>query len=209
MTNSRVVIEPSSLRGRQMNRTIAMVTGMFVITGTVIAPATAEPSARSTGVAVAPGPGPEHERLTALSGTWDVELTFWFQPGTAAVVSKGVSTIRPLFDGSFIEEKIDGALRGVPFTTLAWTGYNTSTHQYEATRIASTNTIQIPEAGLWDEAARHFELKGSYQMAGETWKQRTVIEPTSSNTMVVASYLSFGTVPEWKALEIRYTRRAK
>lgn len=46
-------------------------------------------------------------------------------------------------------------------------------------------------------------------MAGSTWTQRTVIEPTSANTMVAASYLSFGNVPEWKAVEIRYSRRLK
>ena len=179
-----------------MKRAIAIVSGMLVIA-----------SAVNAGAAVAQGPGPEHARLTALSGTWDVELTFWFQPGKPGVVSKGVSTIRPLFNGSFIEEKIEGLLNGTPFTTLAWTGFNTSTHQYEATRIASTNTIQIAEAGAWDDAAKHFELKGSYVMMGQTWSQRTVIEPTSANTMVVASYLSFGKVPEWKAVEIRYTRR--
>jgi hypothetical protein len=26
-------------------------------------------------------PGPEHARLTAMCGTWDVEMTFWFRPG--------------------------------------------------------------------------------------------------------------------------------
>jgi uncharacterized protein DUF1579 len=188
-----------------MNRTISIVTGALIIASAMVPSVAAEPPTP----VVAPGPGPEHARLTAMSGTWDVELSFWFQPGRpAVVVSKGTSTIRPLFDGSFIEEKIDGVLNGVPFTTLAWTGYNTNTHQYEATRIASTNTIQIAEAGTWDEAARHFELKGSYNLAGETWTQRTVIEPTSANTMVVASYLSFGKVPEWKAVEIRYTRRS-
>ena len=192
-----------------MKRTICVVTGALLIAGAFVPTVIAEPPARSTGVRVAAGPGPEHARLSAMSGTWDVELSFWFQPGRPPVVSKGVSTIRPLFDGSFIEEKIDGVLNGVPFTTLAWTGYNTSTHQYEATRIASTNTMQIAEAGTWDEAARHFELKGSYVLAGETWTQRTVIEPTSPNTMVAASYLSFGKVPEWKAVEIRYTRRAR
>jgi hypothetical protein len=52
-------------------------------------------------------------------------------------------------------------------------------------------------------------MNRSIVMAGETWTQRTVIEATSANAMVAASYLSFGTVPEWKALEIRYTRRPK
>lgn len=185
-----------------MNRAIALLTGALVFTA-----AAAEPSTRSTRTSVALGPGPEHARLTAMSGTWDVELTFWFQPGGRPVVSKGTSTIRPLFDGLFIEEKIEGALNGVPFTTLAWTGFNTSTHQYEATRIASTNTSRIAEAGAWDDQARHFELKASYLLAGDTWTQRTVIEPTSANTMVATSYLSFGKVPEWKAVEIKYARR--
>lgn len=191
-----------------MKRAISIVSGMLVVASAVVATVSAEPPTPSAGAVVAAGPGPEHARLTAMSGTWDVELTFWFQPGRPPVVSKGVSTIRPLFDGSFIEEKIDGLLNGVPFTTLAWTGFNTSTHQYEATRIASTNTIQIAEAGAWDDAAHHFELKGSYMLAGQTWTQRTVMEPTSATTMVVASYLSFGKVPEWKAVEIRYTKRA-
>jgi uncharacterized protein DUF1579 len=156
-----------------------------------------------------PGPDPEHARLTAMAGTWDVELTFWFKPGGPGMPTNGTSTIRPLFDGLFIEEKIEGLLNGTPFTTLAWTGFNTSTHEYEATRIASTNTARIAESGTWDERARQFELKASYRLGGDTWTQRTVIQPISADTMVATSYLSFGTVPEWKAVEIRYKRRAK
>ena len=49
---------------------------------------------------------PEHARLAAMAGVWDVELTFWFRPGGSGIVSKGVSTIQPLFGGLFIEEKI-------------------------------------------------------------------------------------------------------
>ena len=190
-----------------MKRTICIVTGLVIIAAAAITPATAERPTGLTRVPIAARSDTEHARLTALSGAWDVELTFWFQPGRPPLTSKGVSTIRPLFDGSFIEEKIEGVLRGAPFTTLAWTGFNTNTHQYEATRISSTNTIQIAEAGRWDEATKRFELKASYMLAGQTWTQRTVIEPTSANTMVVASYLSFGNVPEWKAVEIRYTRK--
>ena len=81
----------------------------------------------------AAGADPEHARLIAMCGTWDVEVTFWFQPGREGVAVRGTSTIRSLFDGLFVEEKIEGALKGAPFTTLAWTGFNTATHQYEAT----------------------------------------------------------------------------
>jgi hypothetical protein len=95
------------------------------------------------------------------------------------------------------------------FTTLAWTGFNPGTHQYEATRISSTNPSRIAETGSYDETTKQFELKADYPMAGDTWHQRTVIQPTSADAMTAASYLRFGTVPEWKALEIKYTRRAK
>jgi len=149
----------------------------------------------------------EHARLVAMCGTWDVEVTFWFQPGRPGIATKGTSTIHSLFDGLFVEEKVEGVLNGTPFTTLAWTGYNTVTHQYEATRIASTNSMRIVESGGYDEKTRQFELKADYPLAGETWHQRTVIQPVSNDTMVATSYLSFGQVPEWKGVEIKYTRR--
>ena len=151
----------------------------------------------------------EHARLIAMCGTWDVELTFIFGPGSPEVVTKGTSTITPLFGGLFIEEKIEGMLNGAPFTTLSWTGFNTQTKQYEATRIASTNTIRIAETGAFDEKAGQFELKAEYPFAGDTWHQRTVIETKSADAMLVRSYLSFGKTPEWTGVEIRYKRRAK
>src|SRR5262249_35000428 len=141
-------------------------------------------------VTVVGAASPEHARLTAMAGTWDVEMTFWFQPGRPGVATRGTSTISALFDGTFIEEKIEGALNGTPFTTLSWTGYNTGTHQYEATRIASTNTIRIAETGSYDEKTNQFELKADYPMAGDTWHQRTVIQQTSADTMIATSYLS-------------------
>ena len=71
----------------------------------------------------------EHERLAAMCGTWDVEMTLWTRPGGPGIATRATSTIRPLLNGLFVEEKIEGALNGAPFTTLAWTGYNTWTHQ--------------------------------------------------------------------------------
>jgi len=164
-------------------------------------------AASSAVAAQTPRADPEHARLTALAGNWDVEMTFKFRPDGPGIQTKGTSTIRVLFGGMYIEEKIEGALNGTPFTTLAWTGYNTGTKQYEATRIASTNTARIAEAGSYDEATRQFELKADYPLAGETWHQRTVIQLISADSMIATSYLSFGTVPEWKGVEIKYTRK--
>ena len=165
--------------------------------------------AAAAAASAAPPGDADHARLIAMCGAWDVEMTLFPQPGRPGIATRGTSTIRLLFDGLFIEEKIDGALNGVPFTTLAWTGFNGSTHQYEATRIASTNTVRIAETGAYDEKAGRFELKADYPFAGDTWHQRTVIQPASADAMTAVSYLSFGSVPEWKGIEIKYVRRAK
>jgi hypothetical protein len=151
----------------------------------------------------------EHARLTAMIGAWDVDMTLWPRPGGPGLATKATSTIRPLFDGRFVEEAIEGTLNGAPFGTLAWTGYNPETHQYEATRISSTNLARIAEAGTYDDKTKQFELKADYALAGDTWHQRTVIQMTSQDAMVAASYLSFGTVPEWKAVELNYTRKPR
>ena len=87
------------------------------------------------------------------------------------------------------------------------TGYNTDSHQHEATRIASTNTARIAETGRYDEKANTFELNADYPLAGDTWHQRTVIQQTPPDAMTASSYLRFGAVPEWKGVEIKYTRR--
>jgi hypothetical protein len=150
---------------------------------------------------------PEHARLSAMCGTWNVEMTFWLQPGQNGIPVKATSVISPLLGGRFIEEKIEGVLNGTPFTTLAWTGFNTVTHQYEATRIASTNTMRIAETGRYDETMKALELQAEYPLAGETWHQRTVITMTSADAMIASSYLRFGSVPEWKAVEIKYSRK--
>ena len=52
--------------------------------------------AAATAAFAGPPSDPEHARLTAMCGTWDVEVTFWFKPGSPGVTTKGTSTIRPL-----------------------------------------------------------------------------------------------------------------
>jgi hypothetical protein len=84
-----------------------------------------------------------------------------------------------------VEMTLEGTLNGAPFTTLAWTGF--------------------AETGNYDDKTKQFELKADYPLAGDTWHQRTVIQQTSADAMTAASYLSFGAVPEWKAVEIKYT----
>jgi hypothetical protein len=81
-----------------------------------------------------------------------------------------------------------------------------------ATTIASTgSTAQSKKdslkPGTDPEHARLTAMCGTWP--GDTWHQRTVIQPLLADAMIATSYLSFGKVPKWKAVEIKYTRSPK
>ena len=181
----------------------AVATSALLRAHTIIRTHTNEPSSATA----TPTADPEHDRLSAMVGNWDVAMTLWIRPDTPPLTIKATSTIRPLFDGLFVEEKIEGMIGKTAFSTLAWTGYNADSHQYEATRISSTNPNRIAEAGAWNDQEKQFDLKGTYLQGGESWTQRTVIQQSSADTMIATSYLSFGKIAEWKAVEIKYTRK--
>ena len=154
-------------------------------------------------------PLPQHERLAAMAGKWNVEVTAWYKPGAAGVTTRGTSTIEAILNKLFIQEKIEMTMNGEPMMTLSVTGFNPATLKYEATRHSNTSPVRIVETGDYDEAKKRFELKAAYEFSGSTWQQRTVIEVASPDTMVATSYVSFNKVPEWKAVEIKYRRQGK
>ena len=83
----------------------------------------------------------EHARLTAMVGTWDVEMTFLFQPGRPGVTVKATSTIRPLFGGLFVEEKIEGVPLRVVFENGAEVDV-TDLQVFPSTKAVSFKTRQ-------------------------------------------------------------------
>ena len=151
-------------------------------------------------------PGPEHARLAEMVGTWDAELGFVFKAGDPPVKAHCISRITLELGGMFIQERIEGLLGEQPIATSSWTGFNTFTNHYEATRMASTNTIRILESGVYDEKLAAFVLTAAYPFAGDTWTQRTIIKH-AKDTMDVDVFMSFGKTPEWKGCTITYRRR--
>ena len=69
---------------------IAALVAVSAIGGTTTA--NAGPPALSKTESKRPDASPEHARLTSMCGTWDVEMTFWFQPGRPGLTTKGPRT---------------------------------------------------------------------------------------------------------------------
>src|SRR5687767_8571363 len=69
-------------------------------------------------------PGPQHEVLKKLAGTFDAECSMIMEPGKPPTVTKGKETNEVVLDGRFINTMFNGEFMGAPFTGMGVTGYD-------------------------------------------------------------------------------------
>lgn len=152
------------------------------------------------------------EWLKAGAGIWDAQITFWFRPGMDPVHTKAICTAEMDLDGMFLRQRFEGGdfgpvRPGATWTSVSYTGFNPSTKQYEAVRMASTNSTMIVVRGKLDGAGKVLTLSGEYQMAGMASTHRDVITQISADERRVESFMKFGDTPEFKGAEMILTRR--
>lgn len=151
-----------------------------------------------------PTPGPEHARLAAMVGTWDVELTVWQKAGEAPAKSRGVAVIEPLFGGLFVQGRLEGLAGEVPFVELSWAGFDPARHRYQFARIGSAGAaMAVAEGTLDDKGALVFE--GPAAIAGDG-ERRTILQPSPDQVLVHCQRLPHVGEP-WQSCTMRYTRR--
>ena len=150
-------------------------------------------------------PGPEHARLTALVGSWDVTLTVWQKAGEAPARSRGFAIVEPLFGGLFVQERLEGLAGEVPFVELSWAGFDPASKRYQLTRIASGAAAMATSDGTFDERQGALVLEGPAAIAGDR-ERRTMRQPSADERVVQCQRLPTSGAP-WQSCEIRYTRR--
>lgn len=145
-------------------------------------------------------------------GTWDAQVTFWFQPGAEPVRTACTMTSRTILSGMFLEQAMNGGTFGPALGNAAWsarsiTGYNTSTGALEVVRLGSSNSTMIIVTGRHTPGEQRTEVAGEYQMMGMTCTERDVTVMDGPDRRRVESFMKFGDSPEFKGAEITLTRR--
>lgn len=103
-------------------------------------------------------PGPEHQRLAALAGTWDVEVR---APGAGdAALARATNTV--ILGGRFLTSEVSGAVGGVPFESLTIIGFDRGPGVYTAVGFDTFGTFYVTAAGPWDDDENRAVLRGSY-----------------------------------------------
>ena len=150
-------------------------------------------------------------RLKAEAGTWDVAMSLWFGPSAEPVTTKATLTAAMTLGGMYLEQRFEGVglgpkLPDLKWTSLSYTGYNATTRQYEAVRMASTQSTMIIVRGPMN-ADGSMELSGDYTLMGMKSTQRDVITHQGPDSERIESWMTFGDNPEFKGAEMVLTRR--
>ena len=155
------------------------------------------------------------EALKNDAGTWEAEVSFWFRPGAAPIKSHAVVISQMTLNGMYLEQRFDGTfppeMGSKKWSTISYTGFNETTKQFEATRMASTSSTMIVVRGKATsntDKGIAMELSGDYMLMGAKATERDVIRHDGPDTCVIESWMSFGGLEEFKGSEMVLSRIA-
>lgn len=85
-------------------------------------------------------PGAAHKALDSMVGTWDTKITMWVMPGADPMVTQGVSEMKWVMGGRYVEQRFKGDFMGMPFEGLGFTGYDNIKKRYFSTWFDNMST---------------------------------------------------------------------
>jgi hypothetical protein len=154
-------------------------------------------------------PGPEHRRLDALVGEWDVALEIPIGGGRTA---RGEATCRAewTLDGRFVRLEYASAFGGRPLTVLRYVGFDRARGKVVETHFESTHTDVMRLEGGFSEDGRAIACEGTgvEPSAGQVTGVRTVTTLDGPDRFTLAmTYLDAGG-NDARTVKLSHARRA-
>lgn len=152
-----------------------------------------------------------HQKLNSLVGDWEGRTQTWFEPGEPVDDSPVSGSIRPLFDGRFVQHEYKGRFEGNEFEGIAIYGYHMKTGKFQC---AWMDTFHMGTGIMFSEAVEKeafYNVLGSYEASAEQpderWGWRTQIEIVNENNIIITAFNIDPQGEETKESETIYTRK--
>ena len=162
--------------------------------------------------AVAANPGPHHEHLNALVGTWEAKVRFRMDPAADWMESSGTVTREWVLDKRFLKEAVEATSPmggGGTFQGLGYIGYDNAEGVYQSTWMENHSTAIINEVGSYDPGTRMMTFRGAHRhpMTGRTVLVRSEVNMKDPNRHIFNGYAIAEDGREYKSFEGTATRR--
>jgi hypothetical protein len=154
-------------------------------------------------------PGPQHQALAAMAGTYDVKVKSWHAPDAPPAEDTGTAKRSMTLGGRVLAEDFNASMMGQPFTGHGMTGYDNVTGKYWSTWNDSMSTGIMLSEGTCDAQAKSCTFTGSWNdpIKKTPIKARMTSKWTSPTTEVFEMYAPGPDGKETKMMEITYTKK--
>ena len=137
-----------------------------------------------------PKPGPEHEVLKTLVGTWDLTMT------GGGMESKGTVTYKLDLGGLWLVGNLETDLGGMKYSGRGYDTYDAAKKKYVSVWIDSMSTSPMVMEGTYDKEKKSMTMTGEGPgMDGKPAKWRSVSEMKDDDTLVFRMYVGDGKDP--------------
>jgi hypothetical protein len=151
-------------------------------------------------------PGPQHQKLAEMAGTWTFESKSWMSPGKPPELSTGTAERSMVLGGRVLKEKVSSTMFGQPFEGIGMTGYDNTTGRYWSSWIDSMSTAMMMSTGTCsDDGKCEFTSTMKDPATGQDMTMRMTSEHTG-DTEVMQMYMPDPQGKEYLGMELRYTR---
>ena len=150
-------------------------------------------------------PGPEHEGLAAMAGSWTFSGTAWMGPEMAPSHFTGTAERRMIFGGRILVEEVTSEWMGETFEGTAMTGFDNVSGNYWSTWVDSMSTGIMLAHGSCAEGACDFSGTYNDPITGSPKKNRMTL--TLAADREVHEAFEHGPEGEFKSMELIDSRK--
>jgi hypothetical protein len=156
-------------------------------------------------------PGPQHQLLDALAGSWSGVVKMWMDPTKPPTESACTIDSKWILGGRFLHEEVKGQFMGQPFSGVGLTGYDNIQKKYVGMWVDSMSTGISHSQGTADAAGKTFtfEAENLDPLSGKKVKSRDVTRIQGKDNYSLEMFKTGPDGKEFKAMEIVFTRQPK
>jgi hypothetical protein len=149
-----------------------------------------------------PQPGPEHQRLKELEGTWDAVVKL------AEGESKGTMTYKIDLGGMWLTSEFRGELAGTKFHGKGFDGYDPIKKKYVGIWVDSMSSSPVVTEGTFDKEGKVLTMTGEGPGPdGSPMKYKLTTEHKTKDLLVFTMFAPGPDGKDMAMMTITYTRR--
>jgi hypothetical protein len=150
-----------------------------------------------------PKPGPEHDALKKMEGSWDAALTV-----LGSIKSTAEMTYITECGGLWGMQDLKGDFGGTPLHTKHLHGYDPVKKKYISVQVDSMSTVPMILEGTYDESKTVLTQTGEGRdFNGKSEQVKSVTKHVDDDHVTVDVYRIYSNGKERKMVAIEYTRR--